>query len=209
MGGSNNDQAIQTCRACIRSRCRHRERNAHRGSQRRRHEDRFRRSARHRVYPDADRHRTHQGARRQCRTDHPQRRRPGRPGDRRRPGRCRHRHALHADPEGGRADPPVRADFDASLLPGRQWRILQDLEGSRRAGGGGAGARLRHRGGHAADGKEPRHHARQHQLCAGFGGAPQCANPGNASRHRSSTQRTGARSRRKRRASSSCCRSRI
>ena len=79
----------------------------------------------------------------------------------------------------GRADPPVRADFDAALLPGRQRRILQDLEGSRRTGHGGAGARLRHRGGDAADGQEPRHHAWQHQLCSGFGGAPQCAAPGN------------------------------
>ena len=125
-----------------------------RGRQRRRHADRFRRSARHRIHPDACGNRARQGARRQCRADHPQRRGSGRAGDRRRPGRCRHRRALHADPEGRRADPALRADLDAALLPGGQRRILQDLEGSRRTGGGGSGARLRHRGRHAADGQE-------------------------------------------------------
>ena len=47
------------------------------------------------------------------------------------------------------------------------------------------------------------------QLCSGLGSPPQRAAPGHASRPRSSTQPTGARSRRKRRASSSCCRSKI
>ena len=167
------------------------------GRQRRRHADRLRRPARHRIHPDAGGDRARQGARRQCRTHHPERRGSGRAGDRRRPGRCRHRRALHADPEGRRADPHLRADFDAALLPRRQRRILQDLEGPRRPGRRGAGARLRHRGGHAADGEEQRHHAWHDQLCSGLGGSPQRAYPGHAQgidRRRRQPPRAGSRS---------------
>ena len=52
----------------------------------------------------------------------------------------------------------LRADRDAALLPGRQHRVLQGAGRISTARSRGAGARLRHRGGHDADGQEQRHH---------------------------------------------------
>ena len=76
---------------------------------------------------------------------------------------------------------PVRMFYQLrqpALLPDRQHRVLQDLEGSRRPGDRSAFARLGHGSDHEARGRQERHQVQPHQLRAGLGGARRRAAPG-------------------------------
>ena len=141
---------------------------------------------RHRLGRDPrlpDRHRACEGARRRRRGDLLQVGGSRRSGGGRRPGRHRGRHALRAAPEGQGADPDLLPARQPALLPDGRHREVPELGGSRRRGGRGPLARLRHRGDHEPDGAAPRHHLQQHELRAGLGGARRRHAPGQHPRH--------------------------
>ena len=131
-------------------------------------------------------------------------RRAGRGG---RAGRYRRRRTLRARAEGQGADPHVPSAFDLKLLSGGQRAILQDLEGSERAGDRGSFARLGHRGDHEVDGGPPGHQVLQDQLHPGLRGADRRSVAGQRESDHRRFRRSPIVPRRKRPASSSSCRS--